>query len=943
MRESVPFDLNFNGHKQSFLATFEGGDGNDLVLVPLEAERDLGTLEIAEDGPSLITTGSGTVDVASDKDLFRFRTPNVPLDPGQSLEIAVALKQPDGSLLDPHVRVFQVMADGSLLRVAFDDDSGDVRDALAKFYAKANEEFVVVAGGFASTTGAYQLEVSVTGRVLDDFPNVFNSARAVAGLDPIEGSIERPDDLDFLEVTAAETGLLDITQSSPGNRNVLFVFDSRQRLLGFKEGADSTTVRVNVRENDRLIVRSSLGEGAIGQYDVTFSNPNPGDDFPNDFRGARNASLETASLSFDAEGRASLFGNIEVFADRDMVSFVSTFTGRLTTRLRADAGSLLDPVLTVFDSLRQVLVANDDLSASNRNSFVSFDVSRGTRYFVQAAGFGGIDDLNRPAGQTAPTGAYVLELSPERPDDVADVVAEATAIVLDKFGRTAVAKALQHDGDVDVFEVIVTKTGKLTVTLSSDAEFFTGSLDVLTDRSVQIAQTESLHKSGPLTLVVGNITAGQKFFVRVGGSATTTAGPQGETNVGYELAVANQETQTSETPLVDAKTGLELERELVNGLARALEQFAAEDDAVTSRDFLDENPPPNVTVESDVRVHVGGEVAEATNESIVASFLLTQGGQANLTEPVFLIWIDPIMPQASAFTSTDVVRTGNTIDNGTVNQAQARNYYSGDGVTQLLILSARDVQRFEVNLLGLGGTFRVGINHITRDSRSTVTIQDSLYKDSVRLVYDFVSSPQNPTVTQIIPRASLTPQSTTADQMADMPALMAQMVASLTAAARAAAQAEDAAGNAGASTGLPSDADRADDADGDPNNRNPAGQPTVLRSVVESLLTVFSSNESNLTQLPGAEVLQQVVNFLRQWLAQPNPPAPGTNGAPPNNPANSGTSTNPPPSNKPGSNTPTTTSSKTNANSQAAAQVASQSPPGNQRLRPRQPRSVAKV
>ena len=510
------------------------------------------------------------IEAASDKNLFRFTTPNVSLDPGQRLEITVELKQPDGSSLDPHVRVFQVLPDGTLLRVAFDDDSGDFKDALATFYAQANEEYVIVAGGFASTTGAYLLKVSATHRVLDDYPNFFNSARAVGGLTPIAASIEMPGDQDFLEVTAGHTGLLDITQSivirQPSDadiRNVLFVFDSHQRLLGFNEGVRTTFVRVNVRENDRLIIRSSLGENRTGDYRLTFSNPNPNDDLPNSFREARNASLGSSALVFDALGGAKLSGTIEVLADLDLVSFLSSVTGRYTALLRADTNSQLDPVITVFDTLRNVLVANDDIKPlatvdrnivipANRNSFVTFDVSQGARYYVQAAGFG-IDDFHRPGGQSLPTGRYVLELATVFPDDVPDVVTEATSIMLNEFGAGGIARILNDAADLDVFEVVATKSSDLTVTLSPRTMSFTGSLSVLDDRLIQIAQSESLKQSGPLTLVVSNVIAGQKLFVRVGGSATTSDGAQGETNVNYQLTLATHESQNTVVPLVDSK------------------------------------------------------------------------------------------------------------------------------------------------------------------------------------------------------------------------------------------------------------------------------------------------------------------------------------------------------------------------------------------------------
>ena len=82
-------------------------------------------------------------------------------------------------------------------------------------------------------------------------------------------------------------------------------------------------------------------------------------------------------------------------------------SGSTRVSLNADAGSTVDALITVLDSSGTVIASNDNRDSSTTNSALTFAVTAGETYFIEAQGVG------------STVGAYRLTLVSEIGDTLA--------------------------------------------------------------------------------------------------------------------------------------------------------------------------------------------------------------------------------------------------------------------------------------------------------------------------------------------------------------------------------------------------------------------------------------------------------------------------------------------------------------------------------------------
>ena len=228
----------------------------------------------------------------------------------------------------------------------------------------------------------------------------------------------------------------------------------------------------------------------------------PADDVPNYF-------YQAAPLTLTGAGAATRDGTIERAGDVDMFRFTAAVTGRMTVTQTARLGSGLDSYLNVYNSSQGLLAGNDD-SGGTVNSRVAINVVAGRTYYVRAAAYGNS------------TGAYRLGFGTAPTDDVGNTFAAASTLTLSSAGAASRNATVNYAGDADVFRVVATVSGQMTIRQSAASGSRLDSfLYVYSSSQSLLAQNDD--SGGTLnSQVTVAVTAGSAYYVKAAAYGTTT-------------------------------------------------------------------------------------------------------------------------------------------------------------------------------------------------------------------------------------------------------------------------------------------------------------------------------------------------------------------------------------------------------------------------------------
>ncbi len=255
--------------------------------------------------------------------------------------------------------------------------------------------------------------------------------------------------------------------------------------------------------------------------------------------------------SIATTGFVSQSGTVDFLGDRDAFRFVAQDTGQYTIELEATAGSLLNPVVTLWD-------AQGDFVATGTGtiSTIAFNATAGATYYAVAG-----SDVDRQGSGVVPsgqTGAYTLEIgsgtaSNPEPFEPNDSIGQAydtglsgndsvtlSAVIGDgEFGSTS--------GDYDYFSLSA-NTGE-TITIETFASSLGTGLDSyvgLYNSSGTLVGSDDDSGSGLDSLLSYQVAADGEYYAVVRGFGSSfasdpftsgTGGGVGSTG-GYDVTIS---------------------------------------------------------------------------------------------------------------------------------------------------------------------------------------------------------------------------------------------------------------------------------------------------------------------------------------------------------------------------------------------------------------------
>ena len=301
----------------------------------------------------------GDIELDGDRDFFSFsaeRGREYRIETHLGFDTVLVLYGPDGDYL------------------VEDDDSGDSGASRLEWVAPSSDTYYIEVSGFESTTGTYQLSLSVLGaQPLDDR----SGATRIRDGEFLDGDIELDGDRDFF-FFSAERGREYRIETHLGFDTVLVLYGPDGDYL--VEDDDSGEGGASLLEwvapsSDTYYIEVSGFSGTLGTYQLSLSvlGAQPPDDHGDDRSGATRIR--------DGE---FLDGDIERDGDRDFF-FFSAERGR-EYRIETYLGSNSDTVLVLYGPDGGYLVEDDD-SGEGGASLLEWVAPSSDTYYIEVSGF----------------------------------------------------------------------------------------------------------------------------------------------------------------------------------------------------------------------------------------------------------------------------------------------------------------------------------------------------------------------------------------------------------------------------------------------------------------------------------------------------------------------------------------------------------------------------
>lgn len=255
------------------------------------------------------------------------------------------------------------------------------------------------------------------------------------------------------------------------------------------------------------------------------------DDYGNTFALAAQVSVSTT-------GSATQSGTIGVTGDVDVFKVVATVTGKMTIQELAGPGSRLDSYLYVYDANQKLIAQNDDYGRT-LNSQVVINVTAGATYCIKASAYG------------RSTGAYTIQCATTAAtttptDDYGNTIAAATAITLSTTGSAAKSGKIETSSDVDMFKIVATVTGTMTIQQAAASGSQLNSYLYAYDSTGTLLAENNNNGSSLNSQVQISVVAGATYYVKAAAYQTSTGA--------YSLSFST----TAETTSTPTESGFQI-------------------------------------------------------------------------------------------------------------------------------------------------------------------------------------------------------------------------------------------------------------------------------------------------------------------------------------------------------------------------------------------------
>ena len=601
-----------------------------------------------------------------------------------------------GNLLDPELSVIELIESAGNERgdldfdrfLQFDDNSGRGLNSALDFRVIKGRTYFVEAGAANAESGAYTITFSpISG---DDFGDTLSSADSLilndsgvisrdrnsdGDVDDISESnrslfgILTGDDTDVFRFTSTVTRQLSISALGvTGNLTTdVFVYedlDGVRRLI--RNGStdviiDAVEGREYLLQLDSQGMRSGLYRLDIDPIDVT--------------RRLRLDTQDDIIRGTDtAQGRINRAGRAEFY------EFTAPFAGRVVVELTGTSDDL-NPIVSVQDSNRVQFAANDNLSVDSQNSRLEFNVNTRETFLLRVAGVGNS------------TGNYELDVTVFQDSDIGDdpgeIIRDGLGLTFNSDPRPLATQLIElapvttpGGTDTDVFSFLAETSGRVRVNVSqiesaaalAGSEFTIAELSALREASTGADLLVATGSDGDLLF---EVIRGETYAIRVTGRGS----------FGLRAAVTPT-TNNSTRPFLNDSVGnatTELLGQIFTQLVSSGQDFSAED----------------------------------LSQAVLDEFFAASGGQENLQERFLLLYVDPVDFVLESSTGD---QAGFTADRGQLDQ-YGNTFYSGDAVTELLVIPQADAGRYTLQLEGLGQDVRGGVSLVSNAGTITTTFE----------------------------------------------------------------------------------------------------------------------------------------------------------------------------------------------------------------------------
>ncbi len=348
--------------------------------------------------------------------------------------------------------------------------------------------------------------LSGAGDLVGDTPLTASNLGILTAAQPLEvfATIDESFDLDVFQFQAGtqETATIELSANVSSLDTYLRLLDSSGNELAFDDDSGPGTnslLRFTVNGGEIYFVEAGDFFDGTGDFFLEISL-----DAGDTIATATDLGLFTAIQPLD------VFATIDAAFDRDVYQFQASTSATTTISLSANASSL-DTVVTLLDSLGNVIASNDDRSLFSTDSLLTATVVEGETYFVETRGF------------STSSGAFHLTIVA---GDIGDTIGTATNLgFLTATQPLEVFSTIDVPFDRDVFQFQSMTQSAILIELSARLS----SLDTivtLLDSSGNVIASNDDSNSGTNSRLTVAIDGGVVYFVETRGFSTSSGGYQ---------------------------------------------------------------------------------------------------------------------------------------------------------------------------------------------------------------------------------------------------------------------------------------------------------------------------------------------------------------------------------------------------------------------------------
>ena len=432
----------------------------------------------------------------------------------------INMQAADGSAIDSYVEVYNE----AQRRISYNDNAPrQGTDSQVRIYAREGQVFYVRASAAKGTEGDFS--VTFESQPFDDAGN--DAARAKAmyisanGSASKYGNIQYGNDTDCFAYTAKHSGMVRTSVSAYGYRSsleaVLTVRDAAGNVVGTAqaEAGGSLGLNFTADKGETYFLSVSGADASLGMFKMQV--------------------LPTIWQDFIDATEVNVAGGSELTIDSSLdagqyKSYLVTVpaSGYMQFDMAAD-GSSIDSYLEIYDANQRRLAYNDNASAGTSNSSIRRAVTEGDTFYVRCSAKAGAGDFS-------------LTLTSDPVDDVANDMADATAMAMAASGSASKFGTINYGSDVDIFEFEAAVSGDMTVSMAKRS-----SGDLISEVKAMDISGEELavdDAANGTAVITFHVSAGETYFLSAGSVDAGTGW--------YNLAVSTEADPAPDpTPVPD--------------------------------------------------------------------------------------------------------------------------------------------------------------------------------------------------------------------------------------------------------------------------------------------------------------------------------------------------------------------------------------------------------